>query len=115
MSAIAKQIVDASVDSKKTLGLMTTFESPHLAFPLAGRLMRTLTPIVGVLLRIMDSVSQDRSSRWSVAAKLVCDQRSRLFILSLKDLTKKASGSSSIASALNEDIEYLFVLINSPP
>jgi len=115
MATVAEQVLDAPVQSKKTLGLMTAFKSPHLTLLLTSRLMRSFAPIVGVALSVMGSACQDRSCSWPVTAKLVCDQPSRLFLLPLKDFAEKALGGSGVAPALYEDFQAISILIDRTP
>jgi len=50
-----------------------------------------------------------------IAAKLVGDQPPWLFLLAFQDLAKKALGGPGVATGLNEDIEYVAILIDGAP
>ena len=47
MASESEHIVDRAMEGEKPLGLKSRFESTHLPFPLACRLMRSLHAIVG--------------------------------------------------------------------
>jgi hypothetical protein len=49
----SKEILDDAVKGEKPLALTGRFESAHLTFPLAGRLMRDFGAIVGVAFRVV--------------------------------------------------------------
>jgi hypothetical protein len=53
MASYSEKILDDTVEGEKPLGLAGRFESAHLPFPLAGRLMRGFGAIVGVTFRVV--------------------------------------------------------------
>ena len=57
MASYSKKILDDTVEGEKPLGLASRFESAHLPFPLAGRLMRGFGAIVGVTFRVVSHVA----------------------------------------------------------
>ena len=61
MASNSKKILDDTVEGEKSLGVASRFESAHLPFPLAGRLMRGFGTIVGVTFRVVSHVAQHRS------------------------------------------------------
>jgi hypothetical protein len=61
MASNSKKILDDTVEEEKPLGLASRLESWHLPFPLAGRLMRGFSAIVGATFRVVIHVAQDRS------------------------------------------------------
>jgi hypothetical protein len=67
MASNSKKILDDTVEGEKPLGLASRFESAHLPFPLASRLMRGFDAIVGVTFRVVRHVEQDRSHGGRVA------------------------------------------------
>jgi hypothetical protein len=48
----SEKILDDAVKGEEPLGLTGRFESAHLPFPLAGRLMRDFGDIVGITFRV---------------------------------------------------------------
>ena len=56
MSAYTEQISDGIMEGEKTLCVPGRFESAHLPFPLARRLMRGFDAIVGVPLHTADEI-----------------------------------------------------------
>ena len=57
MASYSEKILDNTVEGEKPLGLASRFESAHVPFPLAGRLMRGFGAIVGVTLRVVSHVA----------------------------------------------------------
>ena len=53
MASHSEEILDDTVEGEKLLRLAGRFESAHLPFPLAGRLMRNFGAIVGVTFRVV--------------------------------------------------------------
>jgi hypothetical protein len=53
MPSYSEKILDDTVEGEKPLSLSSRFESAHLLFPLAGRLMRGFGAIVGVTFRVV--------------------------------------------------------------
>jgi len=78
----SEQIVDYGMEGKKPLGLNSRFESTHLPFPLARRLMRRLPSIVEVTLGRVIHVAEARSQRGRIASQSVGDDAQRLSSLS---------------------------------
>ena len=68
MASYSEKILDDAVEGEKPLGLASRFESAHVPFPLAGRLMRCFGAIVGVTFRVMSYVAEDRSYGGRVAS-----------------------------------------------
>jgi hypothetical protein len=68
MASYSEKILDDTVEGEKPLSLSSRFESAHLSFPLAGRLMRGFGAIVGVTFRVVSHVASDRSHGGRVAS-----------------------------------------------
>jgi hypothetical protein len=71
VAAHSEQILDGIVDGEKPLRVSSGFESAHLPFPLAGRLMRGFGSIVGVSLQTVSHVAENRSYGSGVASQFV--------------------------------------------
>jgi hypothetical protein len=71
VAAHAEQILDGIMEGEKPLGVPSRFESAHLPFPLAGRLMRGFGSIVGVSLHTVSHVAEDGSYGSGVASQFV--------------------------------------------
>ena len=61
MASHSEKILDDTVEGEKPLGLASRFESAHLPFLLAGRLMRGFGAIVDVTFRVVSYIAEDRS------------------------------------------------------
>ena len=57
MASYSEQILDDTVEGEKPLGLASRFESAHLPFPVAGRLMRAFGAIVAVTLGMVSHIA----------------------------------------------------------
>jgi hypothetical protein len=64
----SEKILDDALKGEEPLGLTGRFESAHLPFPLAGRLMRDFGEIVGITFRVVRNFAQDRSQGGRVAS-----------------------------------------------
>ena len=71
VSAYTEQISDGIMEGEKTLCVPGRFESAHLPFPLARRLMRGFDAIVGVPLHPVSHVAEDASHGSGVASQFV--------------------------------------------
>ena len=80
----AKEISNESMHRQESLCMRDGFESPHLPFALAGRLMRDLGSIVFVLLRAVHDRRHHNAVGRRVAAQLVRDQTPRRAALSFQ-------------------------------
>ena len=71
MPAHSEQILDGIVDGEKLLDVLSRFESAHLTFPSAGRLMRGFDSIVGELVHTVSHVAEDGSYGSRVASQFI--------------------------------------------
>jgi hypothetical protein len=115
MSSNSKKILDDTVDGEKPLGLASRFESAHVPFPLAGRLMRGFGAIVGVTLRVVSHVAQNRSHGGRVAPKFVGNDTKWFLSLAAQQSSKESSCGALIAARLNQDVDHVAVLIHCTP
>ena len=68
MASYSEKIPDDTEEGEKPLGLASRFESAHLPFPMAGRLMRGFGAIVGVTFRVVSHIAKDGSRGGRVAS-----------------------------------------------
>src|SRR5258708_17860554 len=90
-------------------------EPPHLLFTQSCGLMRVLRSIVEVLVPAMLHAWQDFAFRSSITLQLISDDHPRRVLQPFEKLAKKSLGCLFIALALDQDIEYVSVLIDSSP
>jgi len=57
MASHSEKILDDTLEGERPLSLASRFESAHLPFPLAARLMRGFGAIVGVTFRVVSDVA----------------------------------------------------------
>jgi hypothetical protein len=115
MPSNSKKILDDTVDGEKPLGLASRFESEHVPFPLAGRLMRGFGAIVGVTLRVVGHVAQNRSHGARVAPEFVGNDTKRFLSLAAQQPSKESFCGALIAARLNQDVNHVAVLIHCTP
>jgi hypothetical protein len=103
------------MEGKKPLGLNSRFESTHLPFPLARRLMRRLHSIVGVTLGRVIHIAEARSHRGRIASQSVGDDAQRLSSLSAQKPAEEPLCSASITSRLHQNVDYVAILVDGTP
>jgi hypothetical protein len=103
------------MEGKKPLGLTGGFESTHLSFPLARRLMRSLHSVVSVTLGGVSHVAEAGSDRGRIASQSVGDDAQWLSSLPAQKSTKEPLCGASITSRLHQNVDYLAVLIDRTP
>jgi hypothetical protein len=110
-----EQIVHHAMEVKKPLCLTNGFESTHLPFPLARRLMRSLHAIIGVTLGRVSHVAAASSDCGRVASRSVSDDAQWLSSLPAQKSAKEPLCSASITPRLHQDVDYFAVLIDRAP
>ena len=78
MSAHSKEILHGAVHREKPLRVRGGLETPHLAFPLPGWLVRGCGPVVRVPVRAVDHGRHHGAAGRGVAAECVGDQSPRV-------------------------------------
>ena len=77
VTAWPEEIVDGCMDREKVLHLARGFEAAHLAFLLAGRLMRDFRLIVQALVLAVLDAGQDLFAGCPVAVQFIGDDHPR--------------------------------------
>ena len=103
------------MEGEKPLCLTGRFESTHLPFPLARRLMRSLRAIIRVTLGRVSHVAEAGSDRGRVASQSVSDDAQWLSSLPAQKSAKEPLCSASITPRLHQDVDYFAVLIDRAP
>ncbi len=109
-----KEIVDGTVHREKPLGVARRFD-PHLAFLLAGGLMRYFCAVVRPFFLAVGDFGQEITARCSVATELIGHQLVRDVLQPFQQFAKEAFSRVFISPFLYEDIQYVTILIHSPP
>ena len=100
---------------QEPLRLSHGFKLAHLPLSLPRRLMRDLCSVVRVTSGDVLHRGHHTPVRGPVASELVGDQPSRFAPLPLQQLAKEPLGRPRIAMSLNEDVDYISVLVHSTP
>ena len=100
---------------EKPLRVTCRFESSHLPFPLARRLMRDLSSIVGVSLHAVSHVLEDGSYGSGVASQLVGNDPQWLRALTTQEFTKESFCGALITMRLNQNVDHVAILVDGTP
>ena len=82
------------MEREKPLGVRCEFESSHLPFPLARRLRRDFSSIVGVSLHIVSHVAEDGSYCSAVASPIVGNDPQWFGALTAQESSKESLRSA---------------------
>jgi hypothetical protein len=115
VAAIRNRILDGIMEKEKSLGLPGGFESAHLPFPSAGRLMRGFGSIVSISLHTVSHVAEDGSHGSRVASQFVGNDAQRFGTLAAQQSSKESFRGALITMRLNQDVDYVAVLIHRTP
>jgi len=97
------------------LGLPGGFESAHLPFPSAGRLMRGFGSVVGISLRTVSHVAEDGSHGSGVASQFVGNDPQWFGALAAQQSSKESFCGALITPRLDQDVDDIAVLIHRTP
>jgi hypothetical protein len=112
MTAHSKEILDGIMQREKPLGVSRRFESAHLPFSLAGRLMRDFGSIVGVPLHTVRYVAEDGSHGSRVASQFVGDDSQWFGALAPQESSKEPFCGTLITVRLDLHIDHVAVLVH---
>ncbi len=115
MPAWAEVLADRPEGGEKALGMARGLEAPHRSLTLACRLMRVFCPVVQALMLAMLDTRHDFLPGGLVAAEFVRDQHAWNVRAALEQFAEEFRRRCLVASALNQDIQYVAVLIDCPP
>ena len=115
MAPDPKQIAHDAVDRKESLRLGGGFEPPHLALPLARRLVGDFDPVVLVSRGAVKDRRHDGAVGGRIAAKLIGDESPWLSVLTLQQPTEEAFCCAPVATGLKENIDHVAVLVDCTP
>src|SRR5215467_4990791 len=108
-------VVNGGVHVEKTLGGASRLEPLHFALSSSHRLMRVFGPIVFAQPLLMRTGQPQTPERRGVGAQPVSDQQSRCEPLLLGQLTHQPQRRPGVASALNQHVEDLALVIDGTP
>ncbi len=114
MTAGAEQIVDRAMSREKALGMARGFEPTHLPFPLASWLVGQLGAVVQTLVLAVFDAGDEFLAGGFIALELVGDDDPGYVAQALEDLAKEALGNAFVAPRLDENIQYVAVLVDGP-
>ena len=77
--------------------------------------MRKLCPVIGILAGIVNGLRNELSIRNAKAFQLVCHNRSRFAMMIFQQSLEETCSSCSVTTCLEKHIDYLTILVNSPP
>ena len=77
--------------------------------------MRKLCPVIGILGRIVNCLWHKLSMRSAIASQLVRHNLSRFSLVIFQQLLEETLCSRTVTTGLEKHINYLAILVNSPP
>ncbi len=101
--------------SEEALRVTCRLESPHGPLALARRLVGVLSPVIEVPVLPMFYTGQDLSFGGCVALQLIGNHHARHIRQALQQLAEELLRGDCIAPALHQDVQYMAVLVDSPP
>ena len=99
----------------KSLDVPCGLESSHLPFPLARRLMRDFSSIVGVSLHSVSHVTEDGSYGSAVASQFVGNDPQWFGTLAAQEPSKESFCGALITMRLDQYVDHGAVLIHGTP
>ncbi len=115
MSPGSEVRTDDAEGREEALCLTYGLEPPHHVLAQSRRLMGILTAVVLPLIPAVLDTWHDLSLRRAVAFELIGDDLTRHVPQALQQLAEEPLGSSLVASALDEDVQHVAVLIYCTP
>lgn len=108
---------DASTNraSPKPLRVFGGDEAFHRPFPLAGRLVGFLRPVVQILRSTVLHTAHQPTMGRTVAGQLVGDQHPRRGPQPPQQLTKEPGGGLGVTPGGDQNVQHDTVLVNGPP
>ena len=114
MPSDAEEIQDNRMNRQEPLRLSDRLEASHLSLSLSGRLVRDLSPIVGVLSSVVGHGRHQPAMRCCVAAQLVGNETPGLASLCGQQPVEEALSGQPIPTRLDEDVDRVAVLVDCP-
>jgi CheY-like chemotaxis protein len=115
MSSNGEQVANDVVDREEPLGLCHRFKAPHIPLAPPGRLVGDFGPVVGVAGGVVDHRRHDDPVRGAVAPEAIGDEAVRDTAAPLEQLAKEPRGGVAIPAGLEQDVDDLAILVDSPP
>jgi hypothetical protein len=103
------------VEREKPLGVPCRFESSHLPFPLARRLMRDFSSIVGISLHTVSHAAEDTSYGSGVASQFVGNDPQWFCTLATQESSKESLCRPLITMRLDQNVDHVAVLVHGTP
>src|SRR5271155_2114254 len=95
------------MEGEKTLRVPGRFESAHLPFPLARRLMRGFDAIVGVPLHPVSHVAEDPSHGSGIASQFVGNDLQWFGTLATQEFSEKSLCGALITMRLDQNVDHV--------
>jgi hypothetical protein len=103
VAAHSEQIPDGIMERESPLGVTSGFESAHLPFPLASRLMRDS-------LHTVSHAAEDASYGSRVASELVGNDSQWFGALAVQQSSKESLCGTLITTRLDQDVDHVAIL-----
>ena len=115
IAAEVEEVVDPVVGGEERLGLASWREPLHLPLASARRLVRVFRPIVEALVFAMLDARHDLLVRGLITAKFIRDEHTRNVRAAFEQFAEEFLRRRLVPAALDQDVQYVAVLIDRPP
>jgi hypothetical protein len=111
----AEVVRDGTIRREEALGMTGGFEPLHPPFPLTGRLVRVLRPIVQIAVLTVFHSRHDLAFGGFIALQFVRDDDPRHVRQPFQQFAEKLLGRLLVSAALHQDIKNVSILIHGAP
>src|SRR5688500_2814972 len=115
MPSGAEVLRDGTIGREEPLGVPCRLKSLHPPFPLAGRLVGVFRTVIQIAVLAVLHARQDLPLGRAIAFELVRDDHPRNVLAALEQLAEECLGCVLVPPSLDQDIQYMTVLIDRPP
>jgi hypothetical protein len=110
-----EQIIHSGMNTQESLRLPRRLEAEHTPFSHTSRLVKKLCPVICILGCIVKDFRDEVSMRNAIAPQLVRYNPSRLSLMFFQQPLEETLCSCTVTTGLEKHINYLAILVNSPP
>jgi len=115
MPAKIEQIIHSGMNTQESLRSPRRLEAAHTSFSHTSRLVRKLCPVISILGCIVKRFRDELSMRNAIASQFVGHNLSRFSSVIFQQPLEETLCSFTVTTGLAKHINYLAILVNSPP
>jgi hypothetical protein len=115
MPSKVEEITNRSMRGHESLSLPSRFEPPHHSLPHSRRLVRLLSPVVGILRIIVDNIWHQLPVSYTITSQLIRHDLPGLAAVVPYQSLEESFSRCTIPPSLKMHINPLAILVNSTP